>query len=38
MKSNTNKDKKIMRRVFVITLAMLLAATIISTAYGLQNI
>ena len=29
MKSNTNKDKKIIRSVFVITLAMLLAATII---------
>ena len=34
MKSNSNKDKK-MRRVFVITLAMFFAATIISTAYSL---
>ena len=35
MKLNAKKDKKIMRRVFVITLAMILAATIISTAYSL---
>jgi len=38
MNPNTNKDKKIMKRVFVIALAMFLAATIISTAYSLQNI
>ena len=36
MKSNSNKDKKIMRRVFVITLAMLLAATIISSLQSIN--
>ena len=35
MKPNIKKDKKITRRVFAITLAMILAATIISTAYSM---